>query len=127
MKSEHFLKATIYLNKGKFSDISTNTLFYAMYHCLLAIAVKFGYESRNQECTFALIYNLIEERQIDFDEELLHEISSLSPKETSEKSSIEIREWYQYGTDLSLENKEVYNELFNLAKKVIDKTKDIIG
>ena len=126
-KSEHFLKATIYLNNGKFSDICTNTLFYAIYHCLLAIAVKFGYESRNQECTFALIYNLIEEKKIDFDKELLNEISSLSPKETSEKSSIEIREWYQYETDLSLKDKEIYNELFNLAKKVIDKTKDIIG
>jgi len=127
LKSEHFLKATIYLNKGKFSDICTSTLFYSMYHCLLAIAVKSGYESRNQECTFALIYNLIEEERIDFDEGLLNEISSLSPKENNEKTSIEIREQYQYETDLSLEDKDVYNELLNLAKKVINETKDIVG
>src|SRR3989344_9497102 len=58
LKAEHFLRATMYLKKGNFSDISTSTLFYSMYHCLLAIAAKFGYESRNQECTFALIYYL---------------------------------------------------------------------
>lgn len=66
-KAEHYLKATEYLKKGDFSDISTSTVFYSMYHCLLAIAVKFGYESRNQECTFALIYSLIEDKKIDFE------------------------------------------------------------
>ena len=38
-----------------------------------------------------------------------------------------VRERYQYETDLSLKDKSIYDELFNLAKKVIDKTKDIIG
>jgi len=127
LKAEHLFKATVYLKKGKFSDICTSTLFYAMYHCLLAIAVKFGYESRNQECTFALIYSLIEEKEIDFDEKLLHEISSLNPKETNEKTSIEIREQYQYETDLSLKDKEIYDELLELAKKIINKTKDILS
>ena len=54
-KAEHYIKATIYLNKENFSDISASTIFYSMYHCLLAITSKFGYESRNQECTFALM------------------------------------------------------------------------
>src|SRR3989338_4014102 len=58
-KAEHYLKATDYLKKGNFSDISASTMFYSMYHCLLAIALKFGYESRNQECTFALMHNLV--------------------------------------------------------------------
>ena len=48
-KAEHYLKATIYLKEGEFSDISASTMFYSMYHCLLSIAIKFGYESRNQE------------------------------------------------------------------------------
>ncbi|MBI2045535.1 hypothetical protein HYT23_05755, partial [Candidatus Pacearchaeota archaeon] len=60
-KAEHYLRATDYLKRGNFSDISASTVFYSMYHCLLAIAVKFGYESGNQECTFALIHNLIED------------------------------------------------------------------
>ena len=54
-KSEHYFNATEYLKKGNYSDIGASTIFYCMYHCLLAIAAKFGYESGNQECTFALI------------------------------------------------------------------------
>ena len=55
VKADHYLKATEYLKKGGFSDISASTVFYAMYHSLLAISASRGYESRNQECTFALI------------------------------------------------------------------------
>ncbi len=124
-KAEHFLKATAYLKEGNFSDISASTVFYSMYHCLLAIAAKFGYESRNQECTFALIHSLIEEGKIDFDSELLDKIASLEVEETKEQTSLEVREEYQYGTELTLED-DLYNELLELAKKVISKTKLII-
>lgn len=127
LKADHYFKATTYLKKGNFSDICTSTIFYAIYHSLLAIAAKFGYESKNQECTFALIYNLIEDNKIDFDINLLNKISSLNPKEGSEKTSIEIREQYQYETDLSLKEKELYDELLELTKRVIDDTKNIIG
>jgi len=123
-KAEHYLKATNYLKKGNFSDISASTVFYSMYHCLLAIALKLGYESRNQECTFALIYYLIEERKINFDENLLNKIASLDIEE-GEKTSVEIREQYQYGTNLSLKD-NLYEELFELAKNIISRTKEII-
>ena len=63
-KAEHYLLASDYLKKGNFSDISASTIFYSVYHCLLAIATKLGYESGNQDCTFALIYNLIEDKKI---------------------------------------------------------------
>ena len=122
-KAEHYLEATDYLKRGNFSDISASTVFYSMYHCLLAIARKFGYEGRNQECTFALIGSLIEDKRIDFDIELLNKIASLDIKE--ENTSIEIREKYQYGTSLSIQD-NLYDELFELAKKVISKTKEII-
>lgn len=123
-KAEHYLNATDYLKKGNFSDISASTVFYAMYHCLLALSAKFGYESRNQECTFALIYSLIEEDKIDFDKHLLDKIASLDVK-SEERTTIEIREQYQYGTSLSLKD-NLYKELFELAKEVILKTKEII-
>jgi len=123
-KAEHYLNATDYLKKGNFSDISASTVFYAMYHCLLALGVKFGYESRNQECTFALISSLIEGGKIGFDKKLLDKISSLDVK-SEEKTTIEIREQYQYGTSLSLKD-NLYKELFELAKEVILKTKEII-
>ena len=44
----------IYLIKGNFPDWAVSASFYSMYHCLLAILVKHGYESRNQECTSPL-------------------------------------------------------------------------
>ena len=122
-KAEHYLKATDYLKKD-FSDISTSTIFYSMYHCLLSIAVKFGYESRNQECTFALIHSLIEDKKINFNKELIDKITSLEVK-PEEKTSIEIREQYQYGTSLSIKD-DLYKELFELAKEVISKTKEVI-
>src|SRR3989344_2106422 len=124
IKAEHYLKATEYLKKGKFSDISASTVFYSMYHCMLAISEKFGYESCNQECTFALIYYLIEENKIDFDKQLLDKIASLNV-DNKEKTTTEIREQYQYGTSLSIKD-DFYKELFELAKKVISKTKLII-
>ena len=125
-KAEHYLKATEYLKEGSFSDISAGTVFYSMYHCLLAIASKFGYESRNQECTFALIYSLIEDGKIDFEKELLNRIASLEVKEVaSEKTITEIREQYQYGTGLSISD-DLYEELLKSAKDVISNTKFIL-
>lgn len=121
-KAEHYLKATDYLKKGNFSDISTSTVFYSMYHSLLAIAAKFGYESRNQECTFALILSLIEDKEIDLKRELLERIASLDVEESKENTTVEVREQYQYGTSLSIKD-NLYAELFELAKEVISAAK----
>lgn len=124
-KAERYVRATEYLKKGGFSDISTGTVFYAIYHCLQAIAAKHGYESRNQECTFALIQSLIEDEKIDFDKELLNKITVLDVKEPDEKTVTELREQYQYGTEFSIKDK-LYKELFEMTKKVISDTKIII-
>jgi uncharacterized protein (UPF0332 family) len=126
IKAEHYLKATEYLKKGNFSDISASTVFYAMYHCLLAIAAKFGYESENQECTFAVINNLIEDGKIDFEKKLLDKISSLEVNETDEKTIVEVREKYQYGTELNMEDEDLYFQLVELAKTILSKAKVII-
>ena len=125
-KAEHYLRATEYLKRGDFSDISASTVFYSMYHCLLAIAEKFGYESRNQDCTFHLIHSLIEESKIGLEEELLSKIASLEVKTDDEKTSTEIREHYQYGTELSMKD-NTYKELLQLAKEIIIKTKEILN
>ena len=124
-KAEHYLKATDYLKKGKFSDISASTVFYSMYHSLLAIAVKFGYESRNQECTLALMHSLISEGKINIEKELLNKIAYLDIEKTYEQTSVDIREQYQYGTSLSIKD-DLYKELFELAKELISKAKVII-
>jgi len=124
-KAEHYLKATSYLKEGNFSDISTSTIFYSMYHCLLAIASKFGYESRNQECTFALISYLIDENKIEFEKELLNKIYSFKTGEDFQTST-EIREQYQYGTSLTIKDDKLYTELVILAQEVLSQTKVII-
>jgi len=124
-KAEHYLKATAYLKKGGFSDISASTSFYAMYHSLLAIAVKFGYESRNQECTFALMHALIEDKKIDFEKEIMDRITALDQDKIQDKTSVKLREQFQYGTGLSMDD-NIYQELFELAKEVIEKAKVII-
>lgn len=124
-KAEHYLGASQLL-KENYSDISVSTIFYCMYQSLLAIAAKFGYESRNQECTFALIHFLIENEKIDFDKTLLDKIASLETSQTEHDPTIvEIREQYQYGTTLSIDE-NLYSKLFTLAQEVLSKTKEII-
>ena len=125
-KAEHNLKAIIDFKNMGYSDWSASAAFYSIYHCLLAVIVKFGYESRNQECTFALIYNLIEENQIDLNKELLQEVHALKPDEKHESSSlIEVREIEQYGITLSLED-EIFDKLLSIAKIFLDKTKETL-
>jgi len=124
IKAEHYFKASIYLKEGNFSDISMSTLFYSTYHCLLAIASKFGFESRNQECTFALISSLIESEKISFEITLLEKIYDFKTEDA--QTAVELREKYQYGTTLSVNDEKVYNELIILAKEVLSKTRLII-
>jgi len=125
-KAEHNLKATLYLQKGGYTDWCSSSIFYSIYHCFLAIAAKFGYESRNQECTFALISSLIEENKISLEAKDLEKVSSLEVNESHEASIvINLREEYQYNTKVSLSNNE-YEEILNLAKKILDKSKEII-
>ena len=121
-KAEHYIKATDFLKKGKFSDISISTAFYSTYHCLLAISTKFGYESCNQECTFALVKSLIEDGKIDLKKEVIDKISSLNE---DKETTVEIRERFQYGTETEVKD-EIYNELFSLARELLSKTKEII-
>ena len=61
-KAEHNLKAINNFKTTGFSDWSITAGFYSIYHCFLAMAYKFGYESRNQTCTIALIEWLKEKR-----------------------------------------------------------------
>jgi len=125
-KAEHNLEAAISFHKNGFSDWSASALFYSMYQSFLAIAIKFGYESGNQECTFALMHYLVEEKKIDFDIELIEQVATLDVQKDEEKStSLEIREKYQYGTGLSIEE-NLYQELLLIAKKVLSKAKTII-
>ena len=118
-KAEHYLEAALLLEQ-KFSDIGLSSIFYSMYHSMLAILVKFGFESRNQECTFALIYSLIEDNKIDLKKEDVDRIALMS-----DESVIGLREKYQYGVELSM-NEEIYNDNFEFSKKILGKVKELV-
>lgn len=86
-KAEHNLNSMVYLKKGGFSDWSASAAFYTLYHCLLALTAKNGYESRNQKCTFAFIEDLIEKGKIKYiTKEDLEEIFDKSVDEDLEHS-----------------------------------------
>jgi uncharacterized protein (UPF0332 family) len=60
-KAEYDKKAALFFDKNGYSDWSASAFFYSLYHCFLAVLVKHGYESRNQDCTLAVIEFLKEE------------------------------------------------------------------
>ena len=126
-KAEHNLKAMSDFKRIGYSDWSASAAFYSIYHCLLAIITKFGYESRNQECTFSLIYDLIEKNQLNLDKKVLEEVHSLKIGEKFEFPTIvEIREIEQYGVKLSLDD-QIFDRLLRIAKEVLDKAKEILA
>jgi uncharacterized protein (UPF0332 family) len=125
IKAEHNLNSMIYFRKGGFSDWSASAAFYTLYHCLLALISKNGYESRNQKCTFALIEDLIKKGKIkNIIKEDLEEIFDKSVDEDLEHSDkiLDIRERMQYSTSTEMEDKE-FNRLFERTKELFDKLK----
>jgi len=123
IKAMHYLEATEHNRKGGFTDICATTLFYAIYQSLLAIGLRFGYESRNQECTFALMHALSEEGKIPLDKTMLEKVASLSPDKKD--TSVKIRERMQYGTELDL-SIHTLSWLDALAKEMVNQAKEIV-
>ena len=125
-KAEHNLKAIMDFKRAGYSDWSSSAAFYSVYHCFLAILAKFGFESRNQECTFAVIYDLIDKGQVGLSKVLVEEIHSLDLDQKHESAEmIDVREETQYGVKLSLED-DTFERLLDVAKKVLDNTKEVL-
>jgi len=96
-----------------------------MYHCCLAIITKFGYESRNQECTLALIEKLIEENKIESD--FKRYIDTIKPGSEDEEGQImAMREKYQYTPVVEIDIKKI-EELLGLCQDMIKDTIGIVG
>ncbi len=126
VKAEHNLKAALYFEKGGFSDWSASAFFYCVYHCFLAVLRKFGYESRNQECTIAMIEMLKEEGKIDINEKFIDTLKITNVEEMQESNVIKLRENFQYGVDLEFKEKKEFNKLVNLCKEMIYKTRALV-
>jgi len=96
-----------------------------MYHCCLAIITKFGYESRNQECTLALIEKLIEENKIESD--FKRYIDTIKPGSEDEEGQImAMREKYQYTPVVEIDIKKI-EELLGLCPDMVKDTIGIVG
>ncbi len=125
-KAEHNLEVMQNLIQKGFNDWAINASFYTHYHCLLAVLQKFGYESRNQECTFAAIENLIEKEKIALKKSDLYKIFATDREERLEDADIvSLRERFQYGTETLYEEPRI-QELLEQTKAFIEKTKSIL-
>ncbi|MBS3122111.1 hypothetical protein J4434_04465 [Candidatus Woesearchaeota archaeon] len=125
-KAEHnFLGITRFKEIG-FSDWSISAGFYCIYHCFLAIAAKFGYESGNQTCTISLMRYLNEEKKINIDDKFINLLEYEEIENTKENSVIDMREDYTYGVQISVKDEAKLNDLKKTCKEFIDITKQII-
>jgi uncharacterized protein (UPF0332 family) len=125
-KAEHNLKAITRFKEIGFSDWSMSAGFYCIYHCFLAIAAKFGYESGNQTCTISLIKQLKEENKINLDEKLIELLEYEEMEEIKDNKIIDMREDYTYGVEISVKDEKRINDLVKTCKDMIDVTKVII-
>jgi len=98
--------------------------YYAMYHGLLAILYKFGYESKNHECTISTVEYLIEIKKIELD--LMDVAFIRTTEQMKPKDAKSLREEFQYGTKTDV-NKELLNNLVMGAKEIVEKIEIVLG
>jgi len=116
-KALHNLQAMKHNIEGDFTDWAVSAGFYAMYHSLLAILYKLGYESRNQKCTINTVEHLIRKGEIRLDLKYISMIKSADELVGTDAKTL--REEFQYGT-LTKVNKEILNELKNDAMEFVE-------
>ncbi|MEK9206851.1 MAG: hypothetical protein AAB922_00060 [Patescibacteria group bacterium] len=128
-KAIHNFNAIDLFSKLNYSDWSASAAFYCLYHGLLALIAKKGFESRNQSCTFALIGQMIEDKEISITKEELKEIYDKDVTENIEQSNkfMDIRENMQYSIKTALKKqefkllKERTKILFDKLRKEVEK------
>jgi len=125
-KAEHNLEGITRFREIGFSDWSMSAGFYCIYHCFLAIAAKFGYESANQTCTISLMRFLKETNKIQLDEKFIELLEYEEMEDIKEHSVIDLREEYAYGVQISVKDEAKINELKKICKELIEITKEII-
>lgn len=100
-KAKRNLQLVEHLVSLGYADWAVSSIFYALYHSLLAITWHYGYESRNQTCTFAVVEQLILDKKIEITIADLQEIRENS--DVQDDTFVGMREYYQYGTDTEVE------------------------
>src|SRR3989338_1574100 len=126
VKAEHNFQGITRFKEIGFSDWSMSAGFYCIYHCFLAIAAAFGYESSNQTCTISLMKFLQESNRIQLDEKFIEALEYEELEESKENSVIELREDYTYGVQITVKDEAKINQLKEICKELVDITKEII-
>ena len=111
------LQACNFMEKSNFSKWCASTIFYCVYHCFLAVLAKEGYDTENQDCTFAFIATLIEKGKYPFEMEDLEKIMSYDDEEGLRG----FRERFQYGTE-GVVPQVLLEEMKSLAGKILEIT-----
>lgn len=117
-KAKHNLLAADYNIKGGFSDWAVSQAYYAMYHALLAVLFKQGYESQNHECTITVVEYLIKTKKISLKLEDIAFIRTAEQMKPQDAKSL--REEFQYGAKTDV-NKEILDFLIKKAKEIVEK------
>jgi uncharacterized protein (UPF0332 family) len=117
-KAKHNLKAAVHNVEGHFDDWAVSQSYYAMYHALLAILFKKGFESKNHECTISTVEFLIESKEINLSLKDLSFIRTTEQMTTKDAKSL--REEFQYGTKTDV-NKVLLAELLKKSKAIVEK------
>ncbi len=128
-KAIHNFNAIDAFKNMGYSDWSASASFYSLYHLLLALISKKGFESRNQSCTFALVENMIGIREVSITNEELKEIFDKNITEDLQHSTkiLDIREDMQYSIKTELKEqeflllKERTKSLFDKIRREIEK------
>lgn len=107
------------IEKG-YLDWAVSSAFYAMYHVILALLYKLGYESTNQECSINAMEYLILTKRINLD---IKYIKMIDPK--IEDSIINLRERFQYGSETKV-SLEILNTVRKNAKEFVEKFQELI-
>lgn len=122
-KALHNFKAMERFHDFGYSDWSADAAFYTLYHGLLAILAKHGYESRNQSCTFALLEDIIAKGEIK--ELTVADLKDIFDKDVTSDIEhsikiLDIRERMQYSIQTTLAEEE-FQILKKRTKMILDK------
>lgn len=123
VKAIHNFRAMNDFHDAHYSDWSASAAFYTLYHALLAILAKNGFESRNQSCTFALIEDFIIRGELKY--LTLVDLKEIFDKDVEMQLAhsakiLDIREHMQYSTLTSLAEDE-FQLLKKRTKELFDK------
>lgn len=109
-KSEYNYRVLQTLEKLKIHDWALNIGFYAVYHCFLALLIKYGYESKNQACTITILLTLINEKKLDLDKDLVTQFDTFDVEKNIENPTVrKSRESSTYGVETSIDIQQLKN------------------